>query len=211
MKRDSMCEKLARLQGEKGTDIGLILRPQLTRMPLPMQRYDDPFLPFGKAIIDATRDLICCVMFDLAAYMTLGAASVVALERTIAYAKADALTVLHASFGTRDFVSMMQETAFDLDAVTVTDVVIAEAYLAYPERGALVHVTPTDDPPRLGNVHNLGVWYDLPDDSHIALPLPNARGVNLQRVRLLSDAVVYAGRGDDFAQQTRSAIETHLK
>lgn len=49
--------KLAKLQQDRTTNLALILSPLLARMPLPMQRYDEPFLPFGKAIIDATHDL----------------------------------------------------------------------------------------------------------------------------------------------------------
>ncbi|MDZ4764970.1 MAG: hypothetical protein SGI73_10490 [Chloroflexota bacterium] len=206
MARETLSEKLARLQREKGTDIGLMLRPQLSKMPLPMQRYDDPFLPFGKAIIDATRDLICCVMFDLASYMSLGAASMVALERTIAYAKADTVTILHGAFATPDYAPIATEAAFDVDAVTTADEVIAEAYLTQPERGAFVHVTPRFYPtPRMGDFVNMGIWFDFPDKSQLILPDP--LNTIMQRIQLLNDDAIYAGRGDDFADHTRTAVE----
>ena len=96
----SFSVRLRAAQAARDSDLALMLSPRLAQMPLPMQRYDDPFLPFGKAIIDATRDLVCAYVFDLAAYLALGAAGAVALERTIAYAGTDdaTVTILHAPF-----------------------------------------------------------------------------------------------------------------
>lgn len=96
-------------------------------MPLPIQRYDDPFLPFGKAIIGATRDLLCGYMFDLAAYLALGAAGAVALERSIAYVGGEVAKILHGPFASPDYAEMAG--AFNVDAVTLTEPVYAETYL----------------------------------------------------------------------------------
>ena len=49
------------------------LAPSLKNLPYSIQSYDDPFLPLGKAIIDATHELVCAYVFDLAAYLSLGA------------------------------------------------------------------------------------------------------------------------------------------
>src|SRR4051812_25649910 len=95
------------------------MSPRLTKMPLPMQRYDDPFLPFGKAIIAATQDLVCAYVFDLAAYLAIGAAGAVALERTIAFVGENNLTVLHAWFADSGYISAAE--AFGVDAVTLAD------------------------------------------------------------------------------------------
>ena len=67
-------------------------------MPYPMQRYDDPFLPYGRAVIDATSDIACAYVFDLAAYLSIGASGAIALERTIAYVPSPSLTILHGMF-----------------------------------------------------------------------------------------------------------------
>jgi hypothetical protein len=91
----SFIEKLQAFRNVRQTDIGLFLAPRLSIMPLPIQRYDDPFFPFGWAIIDAPRDLVCMYMFDLGSYLMPGAASAIALERTIAYVASDAWTILH--------------------------------------------------------------------------------------------------------------------
>ncbi len=49
--------------------------------PLPLQVYDEPMLPFARAIIEATQDLVCAYQFNLAYYLAEGAAGMVALER----------------------------------------------------------------------------------------------------------------------------------
>jgi hypothetical protein len=61
----SFYDKLRAAQSQRESDLALLLAPKLAKMPLPIARYDDPFLPFGKAIIDATRDLVCAYVFDL--------------------------------------------------------------------------------------------------------------------------------------------------
>lgn len=133
MPPETLPAKLARLQREKGTRVGLLMRPQVSKMPLPMQRYDDPFLPFGKAILNAARDLICCVVFDLASYMVLGAAGMVALERTIAYGKGDAAIILHAPFANEAFNIVMDEASFNVDGVTAVDKLYNANWIRLPD------------------------------------------------------------------------------
>ena len=107
-----------------------MLIPRLTKMPLPIQRYDDPFLPFGKAIIDATRDLVCAYVFDLAAYLALGAAGAVALERTIAYVGDDDVTVLHLHVPHSREAMSKRRPWLRVDAVTLADERDVDAYRA---------------------------------------------------------------------------------
>jgi len=51
--------------------------------PLPMLVEDEPMLPFARAIIEATQDLVCAYKIDLAYYFAEGAAGMVALERIV--------------------------------------------------------------------------------------------------------------------------------
>ena len=128
MKPSSFQDKLHNIQTAKGTNRALLLIPRLTKMPLPMQRYDDPFLPFGKAVIAATQDLVCAYVFDLGAYLALGAAGAVALERTIASVDDTTVSVLHAPFVGSGYIEAAE--AFNVDAVTLALVVDAETYRA---------------------------------------------------------------------------------
>lgn len=75
--------KVAQEKNESWLCIGL--DPQPDRMPAPAMKWDEPVLPFNKAIIDATADLVCAYKPNLGFYLQWGAAGVIALERTIAY------------------------------------------------------------------------------------------------------------------------------
>jgi orotidine-5'-phosphate decarboxylase len=67
-------------------------------MPGPLLKYDDPFLPFLKTIVDATADLVCAYKPNLGFYLALGAAGAIALERIIAYIPDEIPIILDAKF-----------------------------------------------------------------------------------------------------------------
>lgn len=190
--------KLSNLQQTRKTDLGLIMSPHLSRMPLPMQRYDDPFLPFGKAIIDATFDLICAYMFNLASYLMLGAAGIIALERTIAYVGSDVITILHGPFFGSDYAGLLNENVFAVDAVTIVECKDALSYQLHPAHKAFVIRTGY---PQF-NYESFGIyWCDINQ-----LTLSDPVGQTL-RMRLAGDSVLFAGHGDNFALKTRTALE----
>ncbi len=126
------------IRDSNGSNLALWLAPQLSQLPPPIQRYDDPFLPFGKAIINATSERVCAYVFDLAAYLALGAAGAVALERTVAYVAGRAITILHGPFVGEQFSELSDEMSFNVDAVTLASVTDFAAYTRRPERGAFV-------------------------------------------------------------------------
>jgi hypothetical protein len=166
------------------------MRPQLDQMPLPIQRHDDPFLPFGKAIINATRDLLCGYMFDVAAYLALGAAGAVALERSIAYVGDERLSILHGPFASSDYVQAAGLGAFNVDAVTLTSADDAQAYLR-EDVGVFILDGKSDNVGSF-DVDNRVLMFD---------------GIVL---RLLSDDVLYATHGDDFSERVRSAVRAQI-
>lgn len=178
---ERVAAKFERIESAEKPPVLLQLAPQLLKMPLPMQRYDDPFLPFGKATIEATSDLLFGYVFDLASYLALGAAGAVALERTIAYAQAadDVLTVLHAPFASEAFSAAASDAAFNVDVATITEVVLRDAFVAVGVEVA--------------------IWHEE------TLEIGQGR-----TMRVLADNVLYAGRGDDFAQQVRAAVQAAL-
>lgn len=191
-------QKLASIQHAKRSNIALLLAPRLPVMPLPMARYDDPFLPFGKAIIDATQDLVCAYVFDLAAYLAIGAAGAVALERTLAYVNADAVKILHMPFASSAYVQAVSENAFDVDAVTVTDVQFMPAYLQIPQMGAFVVIQGAS-----GNYDVAGNVYWVDED---LFTLMNG-DKDVLMMHLAGEKVLYSGYGDEFAGQVRAAVE----
>jgi hypothetical protein len=95
----------------------LMLKPDLNSLPLPIQRYDDPFLPLGKEVVRATESNVGIYIFDMASYFATGAAGIVALERTIAYARNRSLTILHGPFTGKHYGTL---TNLAVDAFTVS-------------------------------------------------------------------------------------------
>ena len=189
-------EKLYAIYEAKGADCVLLITPQLVKLPLPMQRFDDPFLPFSKAIIAATHDVVCGYIFDMPAFLALGAAGAVALERTLAYANAgdDVLTVLHAPFASSAFLASTSDAAFAPDGVTVSDAALVPAFVPQHESGVFV----------VGESAGIGSGYSIYDAMRGVLRVRAPRGA--MNLRVAGESTLYAGRGDDFAEITRALI-----
>ena len=179
--------KLTNLRSLGRPALLLRLKPQVARMPLPMQRYDDPFLPYSKAVIAATRDCLQGYVFDFAAYFALGGAGVVALERSIAYVAAggDVVTILDGPFYGPAFAEAMSENALNVDAVTLIN---GQDAVAYQARG----------------VEGIVAWGEradaactLRDDQITAYGHP---------LRIVGDKIFDGASGDDFAERIREAI-----
>lgn len=180
-------QKLAQAQRASGSDCALLIAPRLLRMPFPMQRYDDPFLPFGKAIITATQAHVCAYMFDLAAYLAIGAAGAVALERTLAFARVGTQVplILHAGFWGEAYATAMSDNALAVDAVTLAREMDAEAYTRVGVSGLPICVQ--GDP-----------FYD---------PASMRFGIDGHLFRVLGEEVLYAGRDDNFAAVVAQTVK----
>lgn len=194
-------QQLIDIQKRHQTDVALMLNPRVDRMPLPIQWYDDPFFPFGKEIIQATHQSVCAYVFDLASYLAPGAAGAVALERTIAYVSGRVPTILHAPFTGAGYSAMADKTAFAVDALTITSESHLSTYLDNPPYAAFVvkeqSVLLTDTPARGGIL-----W--LPDNMFTLRDSDN----NVIQAHLTPDDILYTGKGDDFADNIREAVES---
>jgi hypothetical protein len=194
-------QRVTDIQERHQTDVALMLNPRIDRMPLPIQWYDDPFFPFGKEIVRATHQSVCVYVFDLASYLALGAAGAVALERTIAYIAGRVPTILHAPFTGTGYSAMADKTGFAVDALTVTEERYLSHYLENPPYAAfLVREQPVSlaDTPAQGGI----LW--LPDNLFTLRQSED----HLVQMRLTTDEILYAGQGDNFANDVREAIES---
>jgi hypothetical protein len=195
--RVKFTEKLAAFQRQKASDLGLLIAPKIEQMPLPMQRYDDPFLPFGKAIINATKEVICAYIFDLSSYLALGAAGAIALERTIDYVGEDAITILHGAFAIPSFASVMDETAFGVDAATIADGQYLNIYTQREDCAAFV-ISKQQINTTLQNAGNYLI------EDHLLMMHGTEK---MLQIRVAGETVLFAGRGEDFAEVVRKTLE----
>ncbi len=194
----SFYEKLQAVQTERESDLALLLSPRLLKMPAPIARYDDPFLPFGKAIIDVTRDLVCAYLFDLASYLALGAAGAVALERTIAYAGADGstITILHGPFSGTGYVEAASDRALHVDAVTLVSAEDVAAYRVEPGLAAFLMAQELNT-----ILYDAGIYH--PQENWLRF---YDRKLPPLKLRQLGEKVLYIDSTDGFAAQVRAAV-----
>lgn len=126
-------EKLKNAQDMNKSWLCIGLDPDPVRLRVDVLKWDEPILPFNKAIIDATADLVCAYKPNLGFYLQWGAAGVIALERTIAYIPRHIPVILDCKTGDIGHTqAAWARGLFDewmVDAVTVNPFVGAEAVL----------------------------------------------------------------------------------
>ncbi len=127
----SYLDKLKAAQERNNSWLCVGLDPDIDRLRVDVLKWDEPILPFNKAIIDATADLVCAYKPNLGFYLQWGAAGVIALERTIAYIPKHIPVILDCKTGDIGHTQgawargLMDE--WDVDAVTVNPYVGEEA------------------------------------------------------------------------------------
>ncbi len=196
-------ERLRAAQTRSGGSLAIGIAPALDKLPAAVAKIDDPFLPLGKLIINTTADLACAYVFHLSAYLAIGAAGVVALERTLAYVPQGILKVLHAPFASTDYVRATFEDALGADAVTLSSADYAAPYLAQAQYGAFVpHGMPI--PPHFAA--QLGTYADLDAETRIVqlaeLSLVWHFGAALYGVRTLAFADALRAAAAELRDQT---------
>lgn len=192
----SFWQKLEAARADSGSDILLNIRPVVTRLPSPIRRYDDPFLPFGRAVIKATSAVLCGYVFDFAAYLSIGAAGAVALERTLNALPDNRLAILDGRFAGSAYADLTDEIAFVSDGLTLASVEHVADYLRRADRCPLVYGAPS-------------LLADLPSSAGVFCPPQiSIKGVDgtTQTLRIAGDDVLYCASGDDFTDHIRAAL-----
>lgn len=188
----SFTTKLEHIIATNGSRLAIYLSPDIALIPQYILRYDEPFLPFGKEVINATSKNGCCYIFDLAAYMALGAVGMIALERTIDYVGSEHITVLDGAFSDSDYVIVMDENSFGVDAITVSATFDVNAQIRYDRGVFLISDTLPNNIPK---EQNLG--FKVNDELH----------VNSISMKILDRNFVYQDRRDSFTETLRHQIE----
>lgn len=126
-------EKLQKAQMQNDSWLCVGLDPDPARLRVDVLKWDEPILPFNKAIIDATADLVCAYKPNLGFYLQWGAAGIIALERTIAYIPRHIPVILDCKTGdighTQAAWGRGLYDEWQVDAITVNPYVGAEAVL----------------------------------------------------------------------------------
>lgn len=113
--------------------------------PLPLREHDEPMLPFARAIIEATHDLVCAYKLNLGFYLAEGAAGIVALERIVRLIPPEIPIILDGKFGdvghTAEAYARGAFEQFKADAVTLSPYIGSDSvkpFLSYADKAAFV-------------------------------------------------------------------------
>lgn len=138
-------EKLHSAQQKNRSYLCIGLDIVVANNPAPISYYDEPMLPFARAIIEATRDLVCAYKPNLGFYLAEGAAGVVALERIVRLIPPDIPIILDGKFGdignTAEAYARGAFEQFKADAVTLSPYMGSDSvkpFLKYADKGAFV-------------------------------------------------------------------------
>jgi hypothetical protein len=192
----SFGDKLRAAIGSCQSNIILWVAPESTRLPLPIQVYDEPLLPLGKALINATRDLVCGYMYELPHYLAYGAAGVIALERTINYVNRDLIRILHGGFALPTYSKLWDKTSLPVDAITVVGDSMFSGVNPNRAMFLLREEAIVDLPAGMGQ---------LQPGAHALRFHHLEQGIIT--VRAETDSIVYSGLGDNFAEVLRIHLE----
>jgi orotidine-5'-phosphate decarboxylase len=155
-------EKLTRAQQKNRSYLCVGLDIVVANTPLPLQEHDEPMLPFARAIIEATHDLVCAYKPNLGFFLAEGAAGMVALERIVRAIPDDIPIILDAKFGdignTAEAYARGAFEQYHADAVTLSPYMGSDSvkpFLARADRGAFVLARTSN--PNAGEFQNLKI------------------------------------------------------
>ncbi len=138
-------EKLHAAQQHNRSYLCIGLDIVVANNPAPITYYDEPMLPFARAIIEATSDLVCAYKPNLGFYLAEGAAGVVALERIVRLIPPEIPIILDGKFGdignTAEAYARGAFEQFRADAVTLSPYMGSDSvkpFLKRADKGAFV-------------------------------------------------------------------------
>jgi hypothetical protein len=222
-------QKLRAAQGRNHSRLCIGLNILARESPLPITLYDEPLLPFARAIIEDTSDIACAYAVATWPYLFEGAAGIVALERIVRLVPDDVPLIFDGRFPNGDTLPYHLSAAFDkfnADAVTLgfdADEAIASAIQPFPNRAVLLPLGKHDltPRPRVGHwVSSAGcemlyferggddsdlIVFDLDDPTTGPGTSPKPAIGDLNSVWVISRPILYASKGLDFAEAARNA------
>jgi hypothetical protein len=110
-------DKLDAAIAKHGSRLAIGIAPSMERLPATIIKHDEPLFPYSKGVIAATEDMVCGYVFYFSAFLALGAAGIIALERAMAYVPDGMIKVLHGPFAGADYAKAAD--ILTADAVTL--------------------------------------------------------------------------------------------
>jgi orotidine-5'-phosphate decarboxylase len=180
-------QKLKAAQQRNRSALCVALDIIVANSPLPILYSDEPMLPFARAVIDATKDLVCAYKVNLAYFFAEGAAGMVALERVTRLIPNDVPLILEVNCAevgrTGDAYARGAFAQFNADAAMVwaygrEDAM--EAFMAYPGKLAFFSA-PAEEPAY--TYRWLSKWQKLFAGAFGVVAHPNQWQANLKFLR----------------------------
>lgn len=188
-------EKLAHIQSATQSHWALYISPDVEKLPFEIARFDDPYLPYMRSIYKATQELVCAYVLDFGAYLKLGAAGAVALERSIDLISGAHLVILDAAIASTRYVGLWDETAYGCDALTIADSRVLESYQNREDRAGFLM---TDE--RLDERETASYWLK-----------ERIFGIGTARIHLLPDDVLFSARSLDFEGKLHDIVSAVVR
>ena len=182
--------KLIQAQRKNRSCLCIGLDIVVAHTPLPVQYYDEPMLPFARAIVEATSDLVCAYTLNPGFFLAEGAAGMVALERIARLIPPDIPIIVDGKFGDVGHAAEAYARGafeqFKADAVTLSPYIGSDSirpFLRYADRGVFILT-------RTGNEH---AW-ELQDLEVEARPAADDRSKETRMPRLYEKVALMANR-----------------
>ncbi len=141
----SFARKLRTIQRRTQSLLCIGLDTDVQKIPKFLLSHPDPVIRFNKAIIDATRDLVCAYKLNLAFYESLGERSWVTIRETLAHIPSEVITIGDAKRGdignSSGMYARVMFESFGFSACTVHPYMGEDSVLpfaAYPDRGVFI-------------------------------------------------------------------------
>ncbi len=137
-------EKLRAAQQRTRSALCLRLDVLTTQLPLPMLVFDEPLVPFARAAIQATSDLVCAYAVAPDVFLAEGAAGMAALERITRLIPPDVPLVFDSAFGGDAWEAVLHARGafeqFRADALTVSTLCedVLAALAGFPGKGCFI-------------------------------------------------------------------------
>ena len=135
-------EKIKYAQAKANSKLCIGLDTALINVPEILRSEANPVLAFNKAIIDATKDIVCAYKPNMAYYEAYGAGGVEAIEGTLASIPSEILTIADIKRGdigaTSDQYALAYQEHFNFDSVTISPYMgtdSAESFLKRDDKG----------------------------------------------------------------------------